>query len=187
PAQPGDLFGPYEPGPDPDDVLLAIHDWWQQERGTWVQRYQEMVYPGGAPPHLDLEDLDDLENRKGWLTLFLLGLLHTMGRQRDHQHRSFLQLCARRGWLDVFADPRSTAQQWLGVVDGFFEEHAEEVVYYQWLKQFVGVRVLARYLSQYATIFREVGRLEGPFSLTALTRPRTSAQGQGWMPDAPPV
>src|SRR5262249_15308909 len=122
-----------------------------------------------------------------WLTLFLLGLLHTMGRQRDHQHRSFLQLCGRRGWLDVFADPRSTAEEWLGVVDAFIDEQAEEVVFYQWIKQFVGVRVLARHLDQYIAIFREAGRLEGPFALTALTRPRTSAQGQGWMPDAPPV
>ncbi len=175
------------PRPQPRAILREIHNWWLKARDSEVAYYNRLVYPDRKPPSLRLDDQRDPQNRKSWLTLFLLGLMHTMGRQRHEQHRSFLQLCERRKWLDIFADPAAGADRWMGIVDQFWMEQVEEANFLQWMKQFVCVRVFARYLEGYIDIFREVGRMDEDFALTALTRPRNSAALQGWGPDAPPV
>lgn len=72
------------------------------------------------------------------MTVFLLGLMHTMGRTQYEQHRSFLVRCDQRGWLDMFAASGRDPVSWMRFVEEYVDEQIEDNVFLQWMKQFVG-------------------------------------------------
>src|SRR5439155_23811632 len=89
---------------------------------------------------LSMDDLStDLQGRKRWLSLFILGMTHTLGRggQRAQQHRGFLELCERQKWLDVFADPEVNNRRadWIALVDSYLDRQQGDPEYYNWLRQ----------------------------------------------------
>src|SRR5262249_44436367 len=123
-----------EPPPDARAVLLRLADWWQRNRGEWLRTYLDWVYPDHLRAHLTPQGTLSLprdhlgggaECRRRWLSLFILGMTHTVGfgGATNQQHRGFLELCHRERyngstWLDVFADPDVQGRRgdWLGLV-----------------------------------------------------------------------
>jgi sarcosine oxidase delta subunit len=177
-----------EPPPplDPKDVLAKLFDWWQEEGPAWTQRYERRLYPTGRLPSIqETFYAKDLGDRREWLTLLLLASLHTIGRTRLEQHRNFLSRCDEKGWLDVFADGEYDARRWMEVIENYLEDPAGSHDYYQWMKQFVVMFQISRWLPEYVESFLQVNRRRGSFALDAITAPRTDAANSGGGPDAP--
>jgi hypothetical protein len=180
---------PIEPGPpprNPREVLEDLFTWWQAHGASWTAQYEERLYPTGHPPTLrDRFSPRDLGDRRQWITLLLLGALHTMGRTQPEQHRDFLRRCERKGWLDVFADADHDARRWMQVLEEYLEDPSGKLDYYQWMNQFVRIFQISRWLSEYVESFLNVDRITQPFALDQITAPRESAFFSGGGPDAP--
>jgi hypothetical protein len=183
-------LGPEPPAPPPppsaESLLVAIHDWWQRERSQRLARYLKGVYPG-AEPELNDGSTNSEEFRKGWMTLFLIGLTHTMGRAVSEQHRSFLVRCEQRGWLGMFASSSRDPARWMQFVEEYVDRQVDDNVFLQWMKQFVGIFAVSRYLDEHIEAFLAIERFRHPFSLTAVTRTRTAAQFQQGGVSAPSI
>jgi hypothetical protein len=186
---------PFPPPPeplrpvDPRKALLELSRWWIEDGGgrEWIREYERRVYGDATPPRVREFFPDEREDRIRWLRLFLLGSLHTLGRTTIEQHRSFLQLCERRGWLDVFADPRYDPGRWMRVLEEYVDHPLDSEEWQLWVRQFVHIFRLARYLPEYVEAFLAADRARKPLPLDALTRPRRSALFQGGGPEAPSV
>jgi hypothetical protein len=171
---------------NPRSVLRAIHDWWIAEGAGALREYEERVYPNGGLPSL-AHPTDDHGRRKDWVTLFLLGLTHTMGRTVAEQHRSFLRQCEHEGWLDMIASSERNSVNWMRWIDSFLDGQLDDSRFLQWMKQFVGIYQVSRHLDEYIEAFLAVQRFREPFPLTQLTNTRTSAQFQAGGVSAPPL
>ena len=169
-------------------VLREIHKWWTAERAERLRAYEARTYPNGSLIHLADDNLEnDAQRRKQWLTLFLLGLTHTMGRTVAEQHRGFLRDCERGGWLNVFACSERDPAQWIEFIDDYLRDKLDETKFLQWMKQFVGIYQISRYLDEYIEAFQAVPRIRRPFSLAEVTNTRTSAAFQRGGVSAPPL
>lgn len=169
-------------------VLERLFAWWQQNGRQWTSEYERRLYPIGRPPSLALPfAARDRSQRRDWVTFLLLGALHTMGRTQPEQHRDFLRRCDRKGWLDIFADPDHNAKAWFRILEEYVDDPSGKQDYHQWMKQFITIFQVSRWLPEYVEAFQSVGRLRGPFGLDALTAPRTNPQFAGGGPDAPPL
>jgi hypothetical protein len=177
---------PPAPQRDPRAVLEGLFAWWEEHGAGWRVRYEERLYPAQRPPALR-NDFDErnLEERRRWVTLFLLGALQSMGRTRLEQHREFLRRCDRKGWLDVFAEREQDARRWMEVLEQYLEDPSDTHDYYQWMKQFVVIFQISRWLPEYVEGFLNVDRITRPFGLDEIVAPRTSALFSGGGPDAP--
>jgi hypothetical protein len=174
------------PRRDPCDVLEGLFTWWEEHGAQWTARYEERLYPASHPPALrDCFDARNLGERRQWITLLLLGALHSMGRTQLEQHREFLRRCDRKGWLDVFAEREQDGRQWMQVLEEYLEDPSDTHDYYQWMKQFVVIFQISRWLSEYVEGFLNVGRITESFALDEIIAPRTSALFSGGGPDAP--
>lgn len=179
---------PVAPPIDPGRVLSRLHDWWNENGRREVRKYEARVYPGGRPPLLAGEfDTRNRAQRRSWLSLFLLGALHTMGRARPEQHRQFLGLCESKGWLDVFADAEQDPEAWMGVLDSYIDSPTGDEGYLQWMKQFVSIYRISRALPEYVECFLNVNRMPRSFGLDAILNPRTYPDYSGGGPEPPPV
>jgi hypothetical protein len=173
--------------PDARTVLEGLHEWWQTNRERAIGEYECALYPRGAPPKLSGRfSANESGDRRGWLTLLLLGSLHKMGRAQLEQHREFLERCEARGWMDVFADPRLNAARWIEVLEQTLDESTYQE-YYQWVKWFVETFQFARWLREYVELLLTLNRRNGPISFDDIVAPRTSAHLSGGGPDAPPL
>lgn len=177
-----------QPACRPDQVLRRIHDWWRDVRRTELVEYERRLYPtGGLRFVTDTAEEHSLQRRKDWMSLFLVGLTHTMGRTVAEQHRGFLRRCDREGWLDMFALSDRDPGHWMRWVDHFLDGQIEESRFLQWMKQFVGIYQLSRHLDDYIEAFLAVERLSHPFALTQVTNTRASSVFQGGGVSAPPL
>lgn len=175
------------PVSDPQRALENIWEWWAKNRSHLVTQYQQRTYPDSCPPVLDTRFSGrDHSQRENWLSLFILGALHTMGRTKPEQHRGFLDLCKRRGWMSVFADPQSSAERWIGVLDNYLDE-TNDSVFYHWVRQFVSIYQIARSLPDYVGSFLDIDKHDGHFDFDEVLKSRNAASqsGGGW--DAPPL
>lgn len=172
----------------PTDILADISKWWQRERTRRLPDYEQLTYPQGGLRHLtDDSPENDRLRRKDWVTLFLIGLTHTMGRTVATQHRGFLRRCEQEGSLDMIADSERDPAQWLQWVDRFLNQQLDDSVFLQWMKQFVGIYQVSRHLDDYVEAFLAVDRIQRPFSLAQATNTRVSALFQRGGVDAPPL
>jgi len=187
---------PPQPPPSPTRLtsqqatrwLNDLFEWWLANGQEWTSRYEQRVYPCGSPFPVSADfKPGDRRDRRNWLSLFMLGAFHTMGRQTPEQHRGFLKLCEQKGWLDVFADPQIDAASWMRVLEGYLDEKVDQADYYQWISHFVRIFHLSRWLPQYVETFLATNRIRKPFSLDHILAPRASAIFQGGGPDAPPI
>lgn len=170
---------------EPSQVLNELHDWWQENKERWLCDYERRLYPGGQLPALRAHFSEkELTDRKNWLTLFLLASFQKIGRAQPEQHRKFLERCEQRGWLDVFADRTQDAQRWMDILDEFLDDPFDQR-YYQWMKWFVEIFQLSRWLGEYVEAFLNVNQLSRNVSLDAILAPRTSALFSGGGPDGP--
>jgi hypothetical protein len=175
-----------QPPPDAKEVLAKLFAWWQKNGAAWTKAYERRLYPAGQPPALrDAFYPTDSGDRRAWITLLLLASMHTLGRTQLEQHRNFLSRCDERGWLDVFADGEYDARRWMNVLENYLEDPAGKHDYYQWMKQFVVMFQISRWLPEYVDSFLSVNRVKGPFGLDQIIAPRTNASFSGGGPDAP--
>jgi hypothetical protein len=170
------------------DVLSEIASWWRSARGERLEIYLQQVYPSflhgdlnsdRALPLTDNGIGTDRDVRRKWLSLFILGMMHGIGRGgKDFQHhRSFLELCHDEGWLDVFADADQLDKPgyWLAVIDDYTERQQGDFEYFHWLRQlFVGIRAVVPRLRDYVEAFRSVDNMSNLFPLDQILRPRQS-------------
>jgi hypothetical protein len=177
------------PSKPPAELLVEIYEWWHSEKYQYLKRFEEQTYLNSFP-QLDPDfEPDDAAGRLPWLSLFMLGSFHTMGRQMPFQHRGFLHLCQDKGWLDTFSespDPKTNklnADRWMAILEEYIdpEEGAQQdtQIYHQWMKQFVSIYQLARWLPDYIEIVLSVDRYPNSFSMTQITSPRTNPYLQG--------
>jgi hypothetical protein len=176
------------PVPDPQNSLISIYKWWVRDRDRLVHRYEERTYPGGTPPLINqnFSDRNSLQ-RHSWLSLLILASMHTMGRSNPEQHRGFLRQCERLGWMDVFADPKFPADNWIRVLEDYLNSQMNDNPFYHWVRQYVSIYQIARWLPEYVASFLAIDRFKEPFDLDRVTKPAVSQDFSGGGPSAPPL
>jgi hypothetical protein len=175
-----------EPEPiNPKEALGKLFKWWQANGNSWTSAYESRLYGDGRRPRLEPYDERKSDDRRGWLVLFVIGCLHKLGRTRVEQHRGFIERCERNGWLDVFADGDRDAQMWMSVLDDYLDDPTEDERYRQWMRQFVDIYQISRWLTDYVESFRNIDRLRRQFGLDEILAPRTNVDFSGGGPDAP--
>jgi len=85
----------------------------------------------------------------------------------------------------VFADREHDAQSWMRVLEEYLDDPTGAHGYYQWMKQFVAIFQISRWLPEYVESFLNVDRIRQPFALDQIIAPRTSDFFSGGGPDAP--
>lgn len=174
--------------PDPKKALQRIYDWWAVHKEEKIHEYVTETYPSNLKLCLELEfDYRQSEQRRSWISLFLLGMTYKMGRTQPIQHQGFLNLLIEKRWLDVFSDDRIVPDDWIRVLDEFVDNPWEPERYSEWMKLFPSIYRVSRYLSEYAGAFCAVQDFESAFALHEVTSPRDSARFQGGGFDAPPL
>jgi len=183
--------GPPPPPPiDPRLVLEEVHEWWETNRGDEIRRYENRWYPQGQLLRLpdDITRRSPAEDRRGWMSLFMLGAMHTMGRMRGEAHRNFLVMCEEQGWLEVFSRPTdSNLDEWMGVLKAYLDRNVNDSPYLQWMGRFVSIFQFAHWLPEYVASFLAIEQFKDEFELDEITAIRASPAFQGGGLDAPPV
>jgi hypothetical protein len=110
-----------------------------------------------------------------------------MGRTNPEQHRNFLDRCKQRHWMDVFADPGSTAEHWMGVLDTYLDTQTHDSRFYHWVRQFVSIYQVARWLPEYVRSFLAIDKYTQGFDLDRVTQPAMNPDFAGGGPSAPPL
>jgi hypothetical protein len=173
---------------NPKKVLQNIHDWWTTDGPRKIQEYVKRVYPNGGLHYLADQSEDNAQKRrKDWMTLFLIGLTHTMGRTVAEQHRGFLRQCEREGWLDMIAASERQPGPWMKWIENFLDQQIDDSRFLQWMKQFVGIYQVSRHFDDYIEVFLAAQRFQHPFTLTQLTNTRASSDFQAGGISAPPL
>jgi hypothetical protein len=75
----------------------------------------------------------------------------------------------------------------MNVLDEYLDDPSEDERYRQWMRQFVDIYQISRWLTHYVESFRNIDRLERQFALDEILAPRTNADFSGGGPDAPPL
>ncbi len=171
---------------DPAEALARLFEWWETNGTEWTKEYERRTYPSGSPPDLKSSYMDTTNERRSWLTLLLIASLGSLGRVRPEQNRNFLRMCEKRGWMKTFVDPRSTAQEWINVLEGYLDENSLTLEYYQWVAQFVRVFHLSRWLRVYVNQFLSIN-LRDHVSLRSLLSPNLDPALSGSGEVAPPL
>jgi len=177
---------------DPGAILERIHEWWGKTRASAIDDYEGATYPDRRRPDVDRLREGDVERdtavRRDWMTLFLLGAFHRMGRTRPEQHRNFIETCERQGWMDIFVNPDLRADDWMGILERYLDERDDRLDYHQWVSYFVTIYQFARWLPQYAEIFRGAERVREAVAIDQFLVPRRSAlYDRSDVGDAPPL
>ncbi len=170
---------------EPGVVLHRIHEWWCQNRGNLLQEYDEQLYPDGRFP-IAVTSGGPID-RTGWLSLFLLACAQTMGRSQDTQRRDFLRLCLGRGWIEDLAHIRERSRDWLRCWREYVAGQIDRIMYFHWMKQLLGLSVIAYWLDEYVEALLALRRATGPLALEDVMNPRSSPMFSGGGPDAPPL
>ncbi|MCB9841655.1 MAG: hypothetical protein H6812_00185 [Phycisphaeraceae bacterium] len=187
---------PADEEPLPQDAVLRIAAWWKMHGEPHLANYYRRLLPDGQRPDLSVAHVYDdppvLENggeglRRGWMTLFLLGAMQSMGRSRPEQHRGFVQRCLSRGWLDTFATPpHQNADRWIGLLKEYFDPQLDDQEYLHWMSLYPRIYQFGHWLHQYVWWFKILDHQES-IELSDLLVPRSSRIGQGTEIDAPPL
>jgi hypothetical protein len=75
----------------------------------------------------------------------------------------------------------------MAVLDDYFERQLDESTYSHWMRLFVSIFQLSRWLPEYVELLLGIERRNDPFSLIQLLRPRVDPVQQGGGIDAPPL
>jgi hypothetical protein len=94
-------------------------------------------------------------------------------------------MCDKKDWLNIFADTQSDAYRWMGILEEYLDSPTGDHEYYQWMKQFVSIYQISRWLTNYVEGFLNINRVKQPFALDQIIAIRTSAMLSGSGLDAP--
>lgn len=173
------------PALHPQRVLQAIANWWRESAHEELPAYNARIYPDATFPIR--AGLDGDLDRSGWLRLFLLGCTRSMGPFTDEQHRDFVRLCDTHGWIQRLAQIEHDRHGWLACWNQYIDGQIDRIRYFHWMKNLLGISVIARFLPEYVEAFLAVDRMSGDFGLDEVANPRASAVFSGGGPDAPPL
>jgi hypothetical protein len=172
-------------------TLEQIYDWWTINRQSRLRSYEKEIYPDEQLPKFTRQDVfsieDDIEVRKKWVLLLMLGSFHTMGRTNHGQHRNFIKLCIDKKWLDRFADPKASPDSLLSILDEYLADPYARSWYYQWMKQFISFYQISKWLTTYVISIGDFAKRNGPFSLETVFNIRRDSGMTGTGLDAPPL
>jgi hypothetical protein len=173
--------------PAPSNALNNIISWWNSERKAQVAIWEAQHYPhGGAPSEWDVSQQGQ---RLAWMRLFALSFAQRIGRARPGQHKAFIGVLEKRGWLQRLAeegrheDPlrvvcRDLMQQ--------FDDAVQDVEYTNWWSMILQLAIVGRRLDDYVDALRELGKGGDPGDINTWFSPRIQPQLQGVV-DAPPI
>ena len=176
-------------------MLRWVADRWAAENDVRIKRYERSTFPWPLD-RLSAFSADDLDSRRSWLTLLLLGSLHTMGRQRREQHRGFLLLCENKNWFGNFVkaaspsiQPTEQARLWLSVIDEYLdpEKYDTDDEYRHWMGQFVNIYQLSNWLDTYAHLLANLDACRSPDELRQIWTPASAPVLTGSGITAPPL
>ncbi|MCE7875581.1 hypothetical protein DYH09_35170, partial [bacterium CPR1] len=147
--------------------LRRLQEWWTRNGEECLRRYERRVYPHQCLP--------DLESKKGWLVLLMLGALHRMGRQKRQQSRGFLEMFESRNWLDKMLFARAKPEGLIDVLDQYFAEEDDQR-FFHWLGFLPTMYQLSRWLDEYVVMLEaaESGSGRTSWTPTALLPPNAS-------------
>ncbi len=148
----------------PEIVLSNVYTWWSKNKDSYLKKYNHAIYPDGYCPNLlDGEEID----RNGWMILFFLGSLHTVGRTLDAQNRGAIIHFKNKGWWDIFVkdNPQNVPEQWMRVLDDYLEEQFYSSSYESWMMRFVTIYRFARWLDEYAASWLAIRQQSKKFNL----------------------
>ena len=157
-------------------------------RGEVIDDYERRAWPGwlrrgGIGDSLQRDSTDH------WFALLVLGACRSLGRARDHQHRSFLDLAHERGWWEVFRTP-DDAGAWMGVLRAWQDDALDRLTYLRWMSLFPAIYQFSRYQEVYVRLLKSAGRRpENLYQVSRLLAPRVdeALTGAGTRFDAPPA
>ena len=143
-------------------------------------KHESSWYPNNLKPRFGREDdLSSLETRKRWLTLLALGACHTLGRTRPEQHRSFLERCDHRGWLDTFACKTSSTSDWIDILKEIIDTKEKGANYWYWMRLFPAIYQISIFLEEYIELLRGMDERKSVNSLEQVLSPRNDPALQG--------
>jgi hypothetical protein len=173
---------------DAKEALTNIYDWWQSARDEELESYRLEIYPEAQQLRFQIND-EGVFDRSSWLILLLLGGFHTMGRTLPRQHRKFVENCIRRGWWDVFTDPKPVERfnDWMGVLDQYIDQQVDQQHYEQWMMRFPIIYKLSRKLDDYAELILGMQRYTREFDMESVLTPLTDSDQQGGGFECPPL
>ncbi|GAA5502367.1 hypothetical protein Dxin01_02111 [Deinococcus xinjiangensis] len=167
--QPATQSGSAEPEPirieDPHGYLHDLYDRWMAGEGREWQDYEEETYPAYMRSGTTLLPLDD--DRRRWMTLFLMGSYQTLGRVTTGHTRNFLELAQRRGWIDTFSAEKFQPESWFQIFEDFLDG-PDDQQYYHWFSRILATYQLSVHLDEYIQIFRNLGKLKDATNLSAI-------------------
>lgn len=170
---------------DAKSALRRIVDWWNREGKSHRDQYERRIYPDGRPPVLaaDVAGSHNNRARRDWIELLLLGATHRLGRFQHEQHREFLRLCRKRGWLDALSKPNLSGDELSRIVRDYCEQ-PDGQKYYHWLQLLVPLYVCSHWLVDYVELFRSLDHRQHLHLSTALNS-RSDPYHQGGGINAP--
>jgi len=172
---------------DSKEILRRIHSWWETAKEIHLADFERRTYPEGVPLNLSEDDLGRID-RKSWLILFSLAHFHTIGRQRDLQHKGFIEKCLQKGWWDVFSkeNPERRSDEWMGVLEQYIEEQVDLSEYEIWMNRFPALYKFSRRLEEYKEAFMSIERMQSLSDISGILKTRVNHVFQGGGVSAPP-
>lgn len=154
-------------------ALQRILDWWTRDRNQRRHEFKGLILNDTEQAvFFDEYDPHNIEHRKAWLRVFILAMSHTKGLKQTWHKRAFLEFCEQRRWLETFAKSDSEPDDWLGILDGYFDQTWENAQYYDWLGLFPGIYAIAQRLDSYVYAFHKIKQRNERFLLRDITRPQ---------------
>jgi hypothetical protein len=173
---------------NPEDILQRIHTWWANKKEEHIAQYEQRTYPDNALLDLEEDEFGRID-RKSWLILFTLSHFHTIGRQKDVQHKGFIEMCIDRGWWDVFSkeNPEQRADEWMNVLEEYIDKQVDLSEYEHWMNRFPTIYRFARWLTEYSEVFLNLDGMEKLTDIRGILKTRTYQGLQGGGLSAPPI
>jgi hypothetical protein len=173
---------------DSKTVLQRVHQWWTDQKEDYIIDYEKRTYPDDFLLNLE-EDESGHIDRKSWMVLFALSHFHTMGRQRDIQHKGFIEKCINKGWWDVFSreKPEQRSDEWMQVLEEYINEQTDLSEYEIWMNRFPILYKFSRWLEDFKEAFCSINRMNDFSDISVVLKTRTNPQYQGGGISAPPI
>ena len=175
---------------DSGAFFRQLLEWWDDPavRKEVIAVYEKHAWPewlrrDGLADRLQADSVDH------WLALLVLGVCRSLGRTRDYQHRSFLELAHQEGWWNVFK-ATDDAGAWMEVLRDWQDDALDKLTYPSWMSLFPAIYQLSRYRDVYVRLLKSAGqRPESMYQVTRLLAPRVdeALTGAGTHFDAPPA
>ena len=175
-------------GYDPKEILKKIHLWWMDTKEDHLEEYEWRTYPETISLDLSEDDVGRID-RKSWLILFCLAHFHTMGRQRDVQHKGFIDKCLQKGWWDTFSKdlPENRSDEWMRVLEEYIDEQVDFSEYEIWMNRFPAIYKFSRWLEEYKDAFLSIKRTPNLSGIDGILKTKVNVDFQGGGICAPPI